>query len=272
MITSAPVKSAGRGREEEHAVQPTWPPTALVVGGSRGIGRHTVLQLAERGVRCAIGYRERTELAEGVATEAAALGPEPVLIRGDQSVDARRFVEQAAEQLGGCGSVVTTAVPMLMGRLLPVTHDEFRLAMDVQVWSFQELVRAALPYLEAAGGCAVTVSSLGAGSYASYYGAIGPAKGALETTVRYFGAELGPRGVRVNAVSPCLVDDPSHAIGIDVPESFAGIIDAVARRTPLRRLATSAEVAAVIVCLLSSSFAFVTGQVVPVDGGYSLLA
>ncbi|HYH48255.1 MAG TPA: SDR family oxidoreductase [Acidimicrobiia bacterium] len=253
-------------------MQPTWPSTALVVGGSRGIGRQAVIQLAGRGVHCAIGYQSRTKLAEEVAAEASRLGPEPVLVQGDQGTDPRAFVEATVEALGGCGSVVTTAVPMLMGRLLDVTADDYRAAMDVQVWGLQELVRAALPHLEADQGSVVTVSSLGAGSYASYYGAIGPAKGALETTVRYFGAELGKRGVRVNAVSPCLVDDPSHTIGIDVPETFQAVIDAVARRTPLRRLATSVEIASVIVALLSSSFRFVTGQVIPVDGGYSLLA
>jgi NAD(P)-dependent dehydrogenase (short-subunit alcohol dehydrogenase family) len=251
---------------------PSWPSTALVVGGSRGIGKQTVLQLTAQGVHCAIGYQSRTALAEEVAKEAAELGPEPVLIMGDQGTAPRAFVEETVDRLGGCGSIVTTAVPMLMGRLLDVTEDEYRAAMDVQVWGLQELVRAALPHLEAERGSVVTVSSLGAGTYASYYGAIGPAKGALETTVRYFGAELGKRGVRVNAVSPCLVDDPSHSIGIDVPESFGAVIDAVAKRTPMRRLATSAEIASVIVALLSSSFRFVTGHVIPVDGGYSLLA
>lgn len=253
-------------------MQPTWPSTALVVGGSRGIGRQTVLQLTERGVRCAIGYQSRTEMAEAVAAEAAELGPAPVLIKGDQGTDPRAFVERTVEELGGCGSIVTTAVPMIMGRIADVTFEEHRAAMDVQVWGLQELIRAALPHLEADRGSVVTVSSLGAGTYASYYGAIGPAKGALETTVKYFAAELGKRGVRVNAVSPCLVDDPSHSIGIDVPETFQATIDAVAQRTPMRRLAVSAEIASVIVALLSSSFAFVTGQIVAVDGGYSLLA
>jgi NAD(P)-dependent dehydrogenase (short-subunit alcohol dehydrogenase family) len=253
-------------------LQPTWPSTALVVGGSRGIGKQTVLQLTARGVRCAIGYQSRTAMAEEVAAEAAKLGPEPVLIIGDQGTKPRAFVEEAVDRLGGCGSIVTTAVPMLMGRLMDVTEDEYRAAMDVQVWGLQELVRAALPHLQKDQGSVVTVSSLGAGTYASYYGAIGPAKGALETTVKYFGAELGKRGVRVNAVSPCLVDDPSHSIGIDVPETFQTTIDAVAKRTPMRRLATSAEIASVVVALLSSSFGFVTGQVIAVDGGYSLLA
>lgn len=253
-------------------MQPTWPSTALVIGGSRGIGRQTVLQLAERGVRCAIGYQSRTEMAEAVAKEAAELGPEPILLQGDQGKDPRAFVEATVAELGGCGSIVTTAVPMLMGRIADVTFEEHRAAMDVQVWGLQELIRAALPHLEADRGSVVTVSSLGAGTYASYYGAIGPAKGALETTVKYFAAELGKRGVRVNAVSPCLVDDPSHSIGIDVPDTFQATIDAVAQRTPMRRLAVSAEIASVIVAMLSSSFAFVTGQVVAVDGGYSLLA
>jgi NAD(P)-dependent dehydrogenase (short-subunit alcohol dehydrogenase family) len=250
----------------------TYPETALVVGGSRGIGRQTVLQLAAQGTRCAIGYQSRTEMAEETAEAAAAVGPEPMLIKGDQGREPRAFVEAAVEGLGGCGAVVTTAVPMLMGRIMDVAEDEYRAAMDVQVWGFQELVRAAIPHLEAAKGGVVTVSSLGAAHYASYYGAIGPAKGALETTVRYLGAELGRRGVRVNAVSPCLVDDPSHSLGIDVPASFAQVIEQVAARTPMRRLATSAEIASVVTALLSSAFSFVTGQTIVVDGGYSLLA
>jgi NAD(P)-dependent dehydrogenase (short-subunit alcohol dehydrogenase family) len=253
-------------------MQPLWPSTALVVGGSRGIGKHTVLQLAERGVRCAIGYQSHTELAQEAAAEAAQLGPAPILIQGDQGINARSFVERTVEELGGCGSVVSTAVPIILGRIMDVTYDEYRSAMDVQIWGFQELVRAAIPYLEADRGSVVTVSSLGSHSYASYYGALGPAKGALETTVRYFGAELGKRGVRVNAVSPSLVDDFGHSIGMEGPASFASLAEGVAKRTPLRRLGTSAEIASVIVALLSSSFAFVTGHVVPVDGGYDLLA
>ncbi|MBW3665532.1 MAG: SDR family oxidoreductase [Actinobacteria bacterium] len=250
----------------------SYPATALIVGGSRGIGRCTVLRLAAAGTRCAIGYVSRDDIAEKTRAEVAEVGPEPVLVKGDQGTEARGVVERARIELGSVDAIVTTAVPMIMGRIMDVTADEYRAAMDVQVWGLQELVRAAIDDLEAAGGAVVTVSSLGADSYANYYGAIGPAKAALENTVRYLGAELGRRGVRVNAVSPSLVDDESHRIGIDVPETFDEVVRAVAERTPLRRLATSDEIASVIVSLLSSDFAMVTGQTIKVDGGYSLLA
>lgn len=253
-------------------MQIEYPATALVVGGGRGIGRETVLQLAERGTRCAIGYLSRDERARATQADAAAVGPEPVLVQGDQGRDAAAMVEQARASLGSVDAIVTTAVPMIMGPISGVTEDEYRVAMDVQVWGFQRLVSAALADLTEVRGSVVTVSSLGADSYANYYGAIGPAKAALENTVRYLAAEHGRRGVRVNAVSPCLVDDPSHRIGIDVPEEFDATVQAVARRTPMRRLATSAEIASVIVALLSTSMAFVTGQTIKVDGGYSLLA
>ncbi|WP_136625781.1 SDR family oxidoreductase, partial [Mycobacterium innocens] len=169
------------------------------------------------------------------------------------------------------GGLVTTAVPILAGRTLKVTREDYDRVFDVQVWGLWEAVRTALPELEKVGGSVVAVSSLGANHYARYYGAIGPAKAAMENLVRYYGAELGPRGVRVNAISPSLVDNPGHG-GEDI---IAGVHDMqaeVAKKTPLRRLGHPDELASVIVALLSSDFRFVTGLTIPVDGGYSLLA
>jgi NAD(P)-dependent dehydrogenase (short-subunit alcohol dehydrogenase family) len=116
----------------------------------------------------------------------------------------------------------------------------------------------------------VALSSLGANRYAGYYGALGPAKAALEATVRYLACELGRDKIRVNALSPCLIDDPEHyAEAPDVAE----FLPAVAKRTPLgRRLATPADIARAVAGLLGPDFGFVTGQVITVDGGYSLLA
>jgi NAD(P)-dependent dehydrogenase (short-subunit alcohol dehydrogenase family) len=246
-----------------------WAPRTLVVGGSRGIGRATVLRLAAAGASTAIAYRRDTEGAQETAKEAAARGGLAVLLQGDVATDAASLVEEAAERLGGLDFVVVTAVPVITGRMGAVSAEEFHRAMDVVVWGFTRTVLAARPHLSRSGGSAVAVSSLGSWLYASYYGALGPAKAALESSVRYLAAELGRDGVRVNAVSPCLVDDAQHVA--DAPE-VAAFFEATAKRTPLRRLATPDDVAGVIVGLGSPDFGLVTGEVVRVDGGYRLLA
>ncbi|MDA4108740.1 SDR family oxidoreductase [Mycolicibacterium holsaticum] len=250
----------------------TLPDKVLVIGGSRGIGRSAVVQLAAAGIACAIGYVENDAAAEETQNLAADTGgPRPVLVRGDLGTDPAGLVDAAVEALGGLGGLVTTAVPIVAGRTLKVTREEYDRVFDVQVWGLWEAIRTALPELEKVGGAVVAVSSLGANHYARYYGAIGPAKAAMENLVRYFGAELGPRGVRVNGISPSLVDNPGHG-GEDIIAGVADMQAAVAQKTPLRRLGHPDELASVIVSLLSSDFRFVTGLTIPVDGGYSLLA
>jgi len=247
------------------------PETALVIGGSRGIGRAAVIQYAAAGTRVAIGYTANDEAAKATAAEAAAVGPEPVLVRGDLGADPEGLVNAALDSLGGIGAIVTTAVPIIAGRTLGVSRADYDRAFDVQVWGLWEAVRTALPSLEAVKGSVVAVSSLGANTYARYYGALGPAKAAMEALVRYYAAELGPRGVRANAVSPCLVDNPGHGAEAEIT-GIQEVIKAVGQKTPLRRLALPEEIASVAVALTSSDFGFVTGQVIAVDGGYSLLA
>lgn len=250
----------------------TLPNEVLVIGGSRGIGRSTVVQLTAAGTRCGIGYVENDAAAQKTQELATATGgPEPVLVRGDLGADPNGLVTAGIEALGGLGGLVTTAVPIVAGRTLNVTREDYDRVFDVQVWGLWEAVRTALPELEKVAGAVVAVSSLGANHYARYYGVIGPAKAAMENLIRYYGAELGPRGVRVNGVSPCLVDNPGHG-GEDIIAGVKEMQAAVAQKTPLRRLARPDELASVIVALLSSDFQFVTGLTIPVDGGYSLLA
>lgn len=247
----------------------SWAPRSLIVGGSRGIGRATALRLARSGSSLAIGYHHDEARAQETAQEVTNLGASAVVVRGDVAAEGPRLVDEAVSALGGLDLVVVTAMPVITGRALAVSHVEFRKAMDVVVWGFHQTVVAARVHLARSGGSAIAVSSLGARMYASYYGALGPAKAAMESTVRYLAAELGPEGVRVNAVSPCLVDDLQHLA--ETPE-VVRFMDGTAKRTPLRRLATPDEIAGAILALASPACSFVTGEILKVDGGYSLLA
>lgn len=245
------------------------PPRAVVVGGARGVGRATVLRLAASGANVILCYEQNESAARDTAEQASELGPRPVLLQADIATDAGRLVEESVSRLGGLDLVVVTAVPVLLDRVMDVGQADFRRAMDVVVWGFQQVAAAAAAELSRTSGSLVAVSSLGSWRYASYYGTLGPAKAALESLVRYLAAELGPRGVRVNAVSPCLVDDAQH---FERAQDVKRFLEPTAERTPLRRLATPAEIAAVALALCSADFSFVTGQTIVVDGGYSLLA
>jgi NAD(P)-dependent dehydrogenase (short-subunit alcohol dehydrogenase family) len=240
----------------------------LVIGGSHGIGRATVMRLTRDGARCAIGYASNDEGARTTAVVASRLGQRPALVKGDIATEGPAIVEQATTELGGLDAVVVTAGVETLGRTLDTTYDEHRRSMDVQVWGLLDVVRAAAPALSAAGGSVVAVSGITADHYAKFYGPIGPSKGALETLVRYLAAELGPRGIRVNAISPCLIADDDHW----KPDDVAPFWEQVRQRTPLRRLATPDDIANSIVALLGPDLAYVTGNIMVVDGGYTLLA
>jgi NAD(P)-dependent dehydrogenase (short-subunit alcohol dehydrogenase family) len=240
----------------------------FIIGASRGVGRATALELASRGHDLALGYRVGTDDVEKLAAELGDVAT--VAVQGDVAREGARMVADAVDGLGGLDNVVVTAVPLITGPIAAVTREEADRAMDVQVHGFRDVVLAAREHLSTGGGSVVAVSSLGSARYAGYYGALGPAKAALESTVRYLAAELGPELIRVNAVSPCLIDDPAH---VAEAAEVAKFLVAAARRTPLgRRLAVPADIARAIAGLLGPDFGYLTGQTIVLDGGYSLLA
>lgn len=241
----------------------------LIIGGTRGIGHAAAIELRRRGHHIALAFRSHESQACLVAEQ---LGIDrSALIQGDIATDATRLVQQAAGAMGGIDHILVTAVPVITGRVATVTREQSTLAMNVVVDGFREVAMAARSELGRNRGSLIAVTSLGSDHYASYYGALGPAKAALEALVRYLAAELGVDGIRVNAVSPCLVNDPQH---FDDAPDVAAFLDGVARRTPLgRRLAVPQDIARAAIALMGDhDLGFVTGQVLKADGGYSLLA
>lgn len=245
----------------------SYPKRVLVVGASRGVGRATALELARRGCDVAIAFLSDRDAALKVAAELPS-DRTSVVIQRDIGTEAAEIVAEAVDGLGGLDAVVVTAVPVIIGPIDRVTRADCDRALDVMVHGFRELALAARPHLAQTGGSIVAVSSLGSQRVSNFYGALGPAKAALEATVRHLAVSVGRDRVRVNAIAPGLIDDPGHLD--DAPDVMALRAD-TAKRTPLgRQLPSPGDIARTIIGLLSDDMAFVTGEVLKVDGGYSL--
>jgi len=155
----------------------------------------------------------------------------------------------------------------LHGRVADCSKEGFALAMDISVHSFIRMARLAEPLMPA-GGCLLTVSYYGAEKVVDHYNIMGPVKSALEGTVRYLAAELGPQGIRVNALSPGPLNTRA-ASGID---HFDELIDEARARAPERRLVTIEDVGAMAAGLVSDLAHNVTGSICYVDAGYHVMS
>jgi enoyl-[acyl-carrier protein] reductase I len=153
------------------------------------------------------------------------------------------------------------------GRVTDCSREGFARAMDVSVHSFIRMARLAEPLMQA-GGCLLTVSHYGAEKVVDHYNIMGPVKAALEGTVRYLAAELGPQGIRVNVLSPGPLKTRA-ASGID---HFDELIDEARARAPARRLVTIADVGAIAMGLVSDLARNVTGTIAYVDAGYHVMS
>ena len=155
----------------------------------------------------------------------------------------------------------------LHGRVTDCSREGFARAMDISVHSFIRMARLAEP-LMGSGGSLLTVSYYGAEKVVAHYNIMGPVKAALESTVRYLAAELGPKGIRVNALSPGPLKTRA-ASGID---HFDQLIDEARVRAPEGRLVSIEDVGAAATALVSDHARSVTGNVEYIDAGYHIMA
>ncbi|WP_262298283.1 enoyl-ACP reductase FabI [Microvirga sesbaniae] len=155
----------------------------------------------------------------------------------------------------------------LQGRVTDCSREGFAQAMDISVHSLIRLTRRAEP-LMSAGGSILTMSYYGAEKVVDHYNIMGPVKSALEATVRYLAAELGPKGIRVNALSP----GPLRTRAASGISHFDEIINEAQARAPEHRLVTIEEVGAIAACLASDASQSMTGNTAHVDAGYHIMA
>ena len=164
-------------------------------------------------------------------------------------------------------SIAYAPIEDLHGRVTDCTRAGFSRAMDISCHSFIRMAKCAEP-LMTAGGCLLTVSYYGAEKVVDHYNVMGPVKAALEATVRYLAAELGPEGIRVNALSP----GPLMTRAASGIKHFDALIDEARERAPQRRLVTIEDVGAMAAGLVSDAAKNVTGNIAYVDAGYHVMS
>ncbi|MGW5662332.1 glucose 1-dehydrogenase [Streptomyces sp. NPDC003758] len=242
-------------------------PVTVVTGGSRGIGAATCVRLAADGHDVALGYLRNAEAAERTAEAVRAAGARCVTVRVDTSDEAAvdRLFDTAADALGPVTGLVNNAgVTGPLGRLADTDTDVLRRVVEVNLLGTLLCSRRAAREMATRGsGVIVNVSSgaatLGSpGEYVHY----AASKAAVDTLTMGLSKELGPDGIRVNAVAPGLVDTEIHAAmgDPDRPRRMAAAI-------PLRRAGSAEEIAAAIAWLMSPESSYTTGAVLRVAGG-----
>lgn len=155
----------------------------------------------------------------------------------------------------------------LKGTIINTTREGFATAMDISVYSFLGIMKAAQPMMQGRNGAALTLSYYGAIKVFPSYNVMGVAKAALEASVRYLAEALGPEGIRVNGISA----GPIRTLAAAGVNGFHNILNHVEAKAPLRRTITQEDVAGSAVYLCSDLAGGVTGEIHYVDGGYNVI-
>jgi enoyl-[acyl-carrier protein] reductase I len=231
-----------------------------------------IAQAAHReGARLALTYQGE-RLKENV-TELAAQLRDPLLLPCDVTRD-EDLLALAGSVREGFGSLdfVVHAVAFALreeldGEFLNTSREGYRVAQDVSSYSLTALARATAPLMEGRGGSIVTLSYLGGERVVPHYNVMGVAKAALEMSVRYLAADLGPKGIRVNAISA----GPIKTLAASGVHGLSKMLEYHRTHAPLRRTTDQEEVGDAALFLLSPLSRGITGEVIHVDGGFHVM-
>ena len=237
---------------------------AIVTGASRGIGAAIARRCAADGARVVVNYARNEKNAADLVSAIRTAGGQAIAIQADVSDDAQvqRLFEEAHREYGRLDILVNNAAILEVRPLEVLDRATFLRLVDVNVWSLFITSREAARRFGDGGGRIINFSSSGARQGMAAFAAYAATKAGVEAATRCLAAELGPRKVTVNAIAPAMVDTDMTAF---VPGETRQV---VAQMTPLGRIGQPSDFAGVVAFLASDDSAWITGQVIPVNGGY----
>ena len=247
--------------------------TGLILGiaNKRSLAWGIAQSVAREGARLAVTYQgERLE--ENVRELAAGLD-RPVILPCDVSrdEDLEALAASVKKEFGELDFVVHAVAYALReeldGEFLNTSREGYRVAQDISSYSLTALVRRTAPLMEGRGGSVVTLTYMGGERVVPHYNVMGVAKAALECSVRYLAADLGPKGIRVNAISA----GPIKTIAASGVHGISKMLEYHRANTPLRKNTEQEEVGDAALFLVSRLSRGITGEVLHVDGGFHVM-
>jgi enoyl-[acyl-carrier protein] reductase III len=238
---------------------------AMVTGASRGIGRAIAHKLAAAGCDVAVNYYNSHDEAAAVCAAIRGLGRRACAIQGNagnpESVE--ELFAEFRRHFDRLDILVSNAATGVLKPVLEMSRKHWRWCLETNALALALLAQHAVPLMPA-GGRIVAMSSLGANRAIPGYGFIGASKAALESLVRALAQELGPRGIRVNAVSAGVVDTDA----LRFFPNRESLLSSFAERAPAGTALTAEDVAGAVYLLCLPEAAMVTGHTLVVDGGF----
>lgn len=247
---------------------------ALIVGvaSNRSIAWGIAQAMRREGAELAFTYQgeKLKSRVEEMATECGSSLYFPCDVGDDAQIDT--LMTELGKRWDGLDIVVHSVAyaprEQLEGRFVDsVTREGFRMAHDISAYSFVALAKAAYPMMKGRQGALLTMTYAGAVRAIPNYNVMGPAKASLEASVRFLAQDLGPEGIRVNAISA----GPIKTLAAAGISGFRGMLSKAEEASPLRRNVTIDEVGNVGAFLCSDLASGITGEITYVDAGYNIL-
>ncbi len=241
--------------------------TALVTGGSRGIGKAIVWALAKEGAKVAFVYRSSQETAEALVKELELDQREAVAIQGNvaQKDDADRAINEVLEKWGKLDILVNNAGVIRDGLLAVMKPENWQEVIDTNLTSVYNFCQSAMrPMMSARYGRIINMSSVAAHTANPGQCNYAASKGGIEGFTRCLATEIAKRGITVNAVAPGFIET-------DMTESVVNAAgDQIKKQIPVKRLGKPEDIANAVLFLALEESSYITGHVLTVDGGLTL--